>query len=103
MPASPRTCTGSAVPSPWCAGRIDRLAGPATTAHDLQALKRLALDRAVAALVRAVDSGLRDASRLKQDADLAPVRDNVGFRQLMQRLAGADPAPKPAANHTSVK
>ncbi len=87
----------------WCAGRIDRIGGTATTGQDLKPLKQRCENRAVAALVQAIDSGLRDPGRLKHEPDLTSVREHVRFRQLIERLTGPDPAPKAAADGISGK
>ena len=45
--------------------------------------------RAVKLLRQAVAGGLEDVSRLKRDANLAPLRPRADFRKLMAELADA--------------
>jgi serine/threonine protein kinase len=50
------------------------------------------LDRAMAMLHKAVESGYKNAAQLKQDNDLVPLRDRVDFKQLIQKLETTSPA-----------
>ena len=57
-------------------------------------------DEAMVALRCAIDAGFRDASRMRADTDLDPIRDRPDFRLLMMDLsmpADAFAAPRQAA------
>jgi hypothetical protein len=44
-------------------------------------------DRAMGVLRRAVAAGFRDAARIRDDRDLAPLRDRADFRMLLMDLS----------------
>ncbi len=73
-----------------CAGHLERSAQPTIgPTPECQARRVRFADRAVAVLTRAVASGLRDPSRLGDDAMLAPIREHPGFHRLTERLGSS--------------
>src|SRR5262249_46412821 len=66
--------------------------GPSPT---LEAEKRRYLDLAMDSLRGAASLGFRDAGRLRDDPDLAALRDRVDFRALLAELGDRDIPRKP--------
>ena len=74
----------------WCAGRIDQgFGGPTGKSDGLPPLRQRLADRAVAALEKALTTGLRHPNRLEADEFLKPIREHVGFRKLSESLRTA--------------
>ncbi len=61
-------------------GRSTRLNG-----GDRLDLHQRCKDRAVAALARAIESGLSDSNRVADDSELDSIRDHPGFPALLER------------------
>ncbi|MFL6228058.1 MAG: TPR end-of-group domain-containing protein [Pyrinomonadaceae bacterium] len=63
---------------------------PAIAQTEVELARALALDgrkdRALAALVRAADKGLRDAAAIEQDEAFAPLRSDAKFKKVVERV-----------------
>jgi serine/threonine protein kinase/tetratricopeptide (TPR) repeat protein len=68
-----------------CAEAIDAFP-PGGSAEERVALRRRCVERAVAALSRAIDLGWGDAQSLAESEDLKPIRPHSGFQALIERL-----------------
>ena len=74
----------------WCAAYLDHNTRPSSPAEERETLRLRFVDRAVAVLTRAVERGLSNAHRLRDDVVLTSVRQHPGFRQLSERLSAPD-------------
>jgi hypothetical protein len=72
-----------------CAALAARGAGDLTPAQ--RADPASYADQGMATLRQAIDNGYKDLDRLRQDPDLAPLRERREFKELLQRLEKARP------------
>jgi hypothetical protein len=68
-----------------CVPYLDDVRSASLPAAIRSDLRRLCIDKAVAALARAIDSGLPDSSRLDIDGELASLRESPAFGPLPAR------------------